>query len=110
MSRKKFIAFWFIWVCQHDTHILFIDSKTSWLQKQVMPTLAGMVQTKDGFARVMEMLAAAHETISAPMWAMVNEYNNQVKDDDSVRNVVSLRYSEYVLDLLHRSFVETAAA
>lgn len=87
-----------------------IKRKTSWLQKQVMPTLAGMAQTKDGFARIMEMLAAAHETISAPMWAMVNEYNDRVKDDDSVRNVVAPRYAEYVLTLLRHSSVEMTAA
>lgn len=86
-----------------------IKRKTSWLQKQVMPTLAGLMQTKDGFARLLEMLAAAHEIIPVSLWAMVNEYNEQVKDDDSVRNVVTERYVEYVLELLRHCYLEMTA-
>ena len=86
-----------------------IKRKTSWLQKQVMPTLAGLMQTKDGFARLLEMLAAAHEIIPVSLWAMVNAYNEQVKDDDSVRNVVTERYVEYVLELLRHCHLEMTA-
>ena len=67
------------------------------------------MQTKDGFARLLEMLAAAHEIIPASLWAMVNAYNEQVKDDDSVRNVVTERYVEYVLELLRHCYLEMTA-
>lgn len=83
-----------------------IKEKTKWLQKQVIPTVAGLMQTKDGMARFFEMLAEGHYQVKAPMWKMVANYNEMVQDNTDVRNVVKHHYVPYVTELIDRFFLE----
>ena len=83
-----------------------MDSKKRWLEQQVSPTLAALLQTKDGFARVLEMAAKADISLNQKFVHLVEEYNESVKDDDSVKNMVHKSCVPYVLDLTDRCFLE----
>lgn len=85
-----------------------LKRKVKWLQEQVAPTLAALCQMKNGTALVFEAIAMGQSFIKAPLARQVEVYNQQVKDDASVRNLVRRPYADYVLELLRNCAVETA--
>lgn len=83
-----------------------LDDKRHWLERQVSPTLAAVLKTKDGFARVLEMTAKADISLNQKFVGLVEAYNEQVKDDETVKNLVQKSCVPYVLDLTDRCFLE----
>ncbi|MBQ3205860.1 MAG: replication initiation factor domain-containing protein [Peptococcaceae bacterium] len=83
-----------------------LERKKEWLRNQVGPTLAAVLKTKDGFAYILEMAAKADAKLDGRMEKMVEVYNNSVKDDESVENLVHKSCVPYVLELQNRCFLE----
>ena len=106
---------WWQFVGQAEPLVLYVPPveqalkrKVKWLQNQVAPTLAALCQMKNGTALVFEAIAMGQSFIKAPLARQVEVYNQQVKDDASVRNLVRRPYADYVLELLRNCAVETA--
>jgi len=83
-----------------------IERKKEWLRNQVGPSLAAVLKTKDGFAYLLETAAKADISLDGRAEKMVAVYNESVKDDDSVKNMVHKSCVPYVLDLTDRCFLE----
>ncbi len=73
-----------------------------WLKKYVAPTVAAMMQSKDGVARFLEMLAEGQFVVKPQQWARIADYNRQVQHDTAVQNVVRHSCVPYVQQLLEK--------
>lgn len=83
-----------------------IERKKEWLRNQVGPSLAAVLKTKDGFAYLLETAAQADGVLDGRMAKLVEAYNERVKDDTSVQNLVHKNCVPYVLELQDRCFLE----
>ncbi len=83
-----------------------MESKREWLRNQVGPTLAAVLKTKDGFAYLLETAAKADIALNGRTEKLVEDYNERVKDDDTVKNMVHKSCVPYVLELTDKCFLE----
>lgn len=83
-----------------------MESKREWLRNQVGPTLAAVLKTKDGFAYLLETAAKADVALNGRTEKLVEAYNESVRDDESVKNLVHKSCVPYVLELQDRCFLE----
>ena len=83
-----------------------IEHKKEWLRNQVGPSLAAVLKTKDGFAYLLETAAKADAALDGRAEKLVEAYNEKVKDDEAVQNMVHKSCVPYVLDLTDRCFLE----
>lgn len=68
----------------------------AWLKKYIVPTLAALLETKDGFARLLDMLSDGKHMVKKHQWAQVAAYNERVKNDDTILNVVQSGSMDYI--------------
>lgn len=79
-----------------------LQRTNKWLKKYVAPTVAAMLQSKDGVARFLEMLAEGEFVVKPQQWARIADYNQQVQHDASVQNIVRHSCVPYVQQLLEK--------
>lgn len=74
-----------------------------WLKKYVAPTVAAMMQSKDGVARFLEMLAEGRFVVKPQQWAQHWPITTgNVQHDSAVQNVVRHSCVPYVQQLLEK--------
>jgi len=78
-----------------------IQRSVNWLVKQVIPTLAGVLQTADGPAKVFDLLAESDQSMPAHINAMVQDYNAQL-DESVLYYPVRKQHLDYVKQILAR--------
>ncbi len=74
----------------------------AWLKKYIVPTLAALLETKDGFARLLDMLSDGKHMVKKHQWVQVAAYNERVKNDDTILNVVQSDSMDYTVSLLDK--------